>query len=214
MKTPSTKPVLQDYFESIQSLQKNKINVIPTHKARTEKELQNLFKKVRFPWVLKAVGKDILHKTEHNALRLNISTKEQALQAYQELSKIKGCQGIAVQPFVQGGIELIVGGKRDPQFGPVVLIGMGGVYAEILKDTSIRLAPLELKDAQEMVNELKALPILQGARTQKPINFKALYTLLIHTGHYIEKECVQELDLNPVMATQKDVVAVDVRVIK
>lgn len=188
--------------------------------VKNEKELPNAVKKVGFPLALKAVSTEILHKTDAGAVALNIQTLEQAQKALQDIAhnvkkkhpKAK-ISGFLVQKMLSG-TELIIGGKQDAQFGATVLFGLGGIFVEVFKDFSLRICPIARADAREMIQEIKAYPILAGARGQKPVNMQRLEDLLLKANNLMLKTKVQELDLNPVIASGDELLAVDARVLK
>lgn len=212
-KTTARKSTTQMDFLAAQKLvQSYQIPTCPMHKAVTEKDVMGIQKKLPFPWAMKATGKHLIHKTDVGGIRLNVNNSHDAMMAVHELKKIKGCEYVVVQP-MKKGIELIVGGKIDSQFGPTVLVGMGGIYTEVFKDSSIRIAPLTESDAKEMLHELKISPILEGTRGKKGVNEKQLVQLILGVSKLMVKEKVSELDLNPVIATPESSEAVDVRVI-
>lgn len=201
------------YENALHVCQKYHLPIISTAFVRTPTELKHSLQKYPFPIALKAIGKKIIHKSDIGGVKLHIASKNEALHAFHSLQKIHGIEKVAVQPMVKG-IEIIIGGKRDMQFGPVVLIGSGGIYTEILKDVSMRLCPVTKKDAMEMICELKIYPILMGSRGQKKINVNRLAQLLVNVSHLMRNEKISELDLNPVMATPQKIVVVDVRIIE
>ena len=116
-----------------------------------------------------------------------------------------------VQKMARKGIELIIGGKKDPQFGHMIVLGMGGVYVEVFKDVTARICPITKQDIIEMVNELQTHPLLTGVRGMGPINLNQLYSLMVKTSKMIVKEDIKELDLNPVIFDGKGYDIVDVR---
>ena len=124
-----------------------------------------------------------------------------------------GYEGVIVQPMVAGGEEVIVGFSQDPQFGPVVLFGFGGIFVEVLKDVSLRVAPLTRSDAEEMVREVRAFPLLDGARGRPVADVGALVDLLLNVSRMATdlRDRVAELDLNPVrvMPAGEGVIALD-----
>ena len=123
-------------------------------------------------------------------------------------------QGVSVQPMARPGIEVIVGMSKDPQFGPVLMFGLGGILVEVLKDVSFRIVPVSKNDAKEMIKELKGYPILEGYRGQKPANISALVDLIVEVSRFVEQNPqIKELDLNPVLAYEDKVVALDARII-
>jgi len=154
-----------------------------------------------------------LHKTDVGGVKLNIQNDTEAFAAFKFMKKIPGCEYVVVQP-MKKGIEIIVGGKMDPQFGPTVLVGMGGIYTEVFKDSAVRIAPLSNTNMDEMISELKIYPILAGTRGQKSINFNDLKKILMGVSKLMSTRKIRELDLNPVIATVESVQAVDVRIIE
>jgi len=193
-------------------LKKYKVPVVDYFFVKNEKEIQPALKKLGFPVVMKVSG-DILHKTEVGGIRKNIQSYEQALSAFKDLIKIKGANSVLIQKQLSG-IEMIVGSKKDPQFGYVIVTGLGGIYVEVLKDVTFRIAPLSLQDAENMVSELKGLEILKGARGTKPINFSALYETLTKVSRLAVNEKIKELDINPLFCDEHGCFAADVRIVK
>ena len=115
---------------------------------------------------------------------------------------------------VRPGTEVIVGTSKDPQFGPVIMFGLGGIFVEILKDVSFRVVPVNRKDAQEMVKEIKGYPLLQGYRGKEPANITVLVEMILKISNLIHKNPqIKELELNPVFAYKDRAVAVDARII-
>ena len=115
---------------------------------------------------------------------------------------------------MESGIELLVGSTLDPMFGPILAFGLGGIYVEVLKDVVFRLIPINREDATEMLSEIKTAKILDGIRGQPPVNKKSLVDLLMKTSEFINHHAeIEELDLNPVFATEKGVSVVDARII-
>lgn len=202
-----------DFMHGVRLAEKYEIPISPTLAAHTEKELMAIEKRIPFPWAMKAAGKNINHKTDVGGVVLNIAHSHDAMMAFHHLKKISGTEYAVVQP-MRKGIELIIGGKRDPQFGPTVLVGMGGIYTEVFKDSSLRIAPITDEDISKMISELKISPILHGARGQKGIDFGKLHQILRGVSKLLMNENVKELDLNPVIATPDTVEAVDVRIIE
>jgi acetyl-CoA synthetase (ADP-forming) len=112
------------------------------------------------------------------------------------------------------GVEVIIGMSKDPQFGPVLMFGLGGILVEILKDVSFRIVPLAPRDAREMIRELKGYPILQGYRGQEPGNVEVLEGLLLKVSNFVENRPeIKEMDINPIFAYKDGAIAVDARVI-
>jgi acyl-CoA synthetase (NDP forming) len=169
---------------------------------------------VGFPCVMKVSG-DILHKTDINGVRTNIINEEEARKNFNELIKIKGTENVLVQEMVEEGYEIIVGGKKDPQFNRVVALGAGGIFTEFLKDVSFRIVPLSRRDAEEMLMEVKFSDlILKGFRGQKPANPESIVNAILAVSRIMEKyPKIKELDINPLFATPTNAIATDVRII-
>ena len=116
---------------------------------------------------------------------------------------------------MMSGVEVIVGAKRDPQFGPVIMFGIGGVLVDVIRDVSLRIAPLTRRDALEMMHSLKASAILEGVRGSKPVNFNKLADIIVNVSRLMMKERkIKEIDLNPVIVSGRTAIVVDVRVIQ
>ena len=212
-KTTLPNPAIQMDFLAAQKLVRSYgIPIVPMHKAKSERDIMIIAKKLPFPWALKATGKRLIHKTDVGGVRLGITNTHDAMRTLHELKKIRECEYVVIQP-MREGIELIVGGKMDPQFGPTVLVGMGGIYTEVFKDSSVRIAPITETDAKEMIRELTIFPILEGTRGKKGVDEKQLIRLLMGVSKLMVERNVKELDLNPVLATPERVEAVDVRII-
>lgn len=203
----------KDFVSALKIVQKAGVPFIPSAGVKNTAQLRSTNKKIPFPWAMKAVGKKLIHKTDVGGVKLNVQNDTEAYAAFMHMKKIPGCEYVVVQP-MRKGIEIIVGGKMDPQFGPTVLVGMGGVYTEVFKDSSVRIAPLSNIDMDEMIRELKIYPILEGVRGQKGINFSDLKKILLGVSKLMSTGKINELDLNPVIATVESVQAVDVRIIE
>ncbi len=175
--------------------------------------------KVGFPLVLKAVSDKIVHKTDAGGIAVNIQSKA-GLKA-----EIKNMEARIRKIFPkidlnymlqkqESGKEVIIGMKRDAQFGPVILFGLGGVFVELFKDVSMRVAPLTKNDIEEMIKEVKAYKILSGYRGEKPVNIASLAGIISRISRLSLKEKhISEIDLNPVIVNGKKAVVVDARVI-
>ena len=170
-----------------------------------------------FPVVLKACGPDIAHKTERSLVKVKLETPEAVRQAYSEIeTNLAGdaYDGMLVQEMIQGERELVIGLIRDPQFGPCVMFGMGGIFTEILKDTSFRVAPIEKYDALQMMDEIRAKDILGPFRGSEPVDRDTLAEALIAVGNIgMEFPNVSEIDINPVIISGSQPVAVDALVV-
>lgn len=182
--------------------------------CKKEEELKVALKKIGFPCVMKVSG-DIVHKTNVNGVRLNINSEGEALFAFKELMKIKGCEKVLVQKMLTEGYEVIVGGKKDPQFNKIIALGAGGILTEFIKDVSFRISPLSREDAEQMLKEVKFSDlILKGFRGQKPADSNSIIEVILSVSKMMESNPqIKELDINPLFATPTKAVAVDVRII-
>ena len=167
-----------------------------------------------FPVVAKVVSPEVIHKTEVSGVEVGIQTPEEVEEAFARFSGINGFAGMLVEQMIEG-TELIVGAKTDSQFGPVVLIGMGGVGVEIYQDSSIRMAPLRENDVKSMVSQLKARQLIEGFRGSEAVNMKKLTELVVRFSELaveLEEE-FESIDLNPVICTGDRCVIADARII-
>lgn len=168
--------------------------------------------------VLKAVAPGLAHKTEHGAVRLGLDGPESVRAAAVEMERRLAAEGFTVEGFlvqrhVMGGVELLIGVTHDRHFGPVVVCGLGGVLVELLRDIAVRLTPLSVEDAQEMLRELRGFPLLTGYRGAPAVDLAAVETLLLRVSTLAEELWdIAELDLNPVIARPDGVVVVDARI--
>ncbi|MCG8619053.1 MAG: acetate--CoA ligase family protein [Desulfobacterales bacterium] len=165
------------------------------------------------PVVVKAVSGSILHKTEYNAVALNIHSRKQLKGDMERLLALEGCNTVLVEEMVTG-VELFVGAKNDAQFGPVVILGMGGTGVEIYNDTAVRMAPLTEGDVLSMAGNLKAAALLTGFRGGSGIDMKALCSLVVRFSHLamaMEAD-FQSMDLNPVICSAEGCAVADARI--
>lgn len=184
--------------------------------AKTHEELIQAAAQIGYPLVIKACSADIAHKTEKGLIRVDVRNDEEALTAFNEI--VVGMNGaektVLVQQMIRGQRELVVGLTRDPQFGPCVMFGLGGIFTEILKDSAFRVAPLEKFDALDMMQEIKARKILDAVRGMEAVDRELMADMLITVGRIgIENENIKEIDINPVIISNGKPVAVDALVI-
>ncbi len=208
-------------FESKKILKKFAIPITKEFLAKNPSEAKKFAKMIGYPVVLKIQSPDILHKTEAGGVILNLKNEEGVSKGFEEMMKSarkydKNAKilGILVQEMIREGRQCIIGSKKDPQFGPVIMFGLGGIFVEVFKDVSFRIIPIERKDAKEMISEIKGYEILKGVRGQKPVNFKALEDVLLKVSDMVWKEKkMEELDINPLFVDSKGVKAADARMI-
>ncbi len=180
-------------------------------------------KEVGYPLVLKVVSPDILHKSEVGGVELHITSDQELLRAIErmrtgvhESAPKARIEGYSIEPLFEGGLEMILGGRQDPDFGPVILFGMGGVYAEAMKDASFRPAPLSVESTERLIESVRTSALLHGYRGQTPRDSAALKDCLHRVSQMmVDHPSIRELDINPllVLETGKGVVAVDCRIV-
>ena len=172
--------------------------------------------KIGYPLVLKGSSSEIAHKTEKGLIKVDIRNKEEARAAFTEIMGAMDVDdgAVLVQEMVKGQRELVVGLTRDPQFGPCVMFGLGGIFTEILKDISFRVAPLEKRDALEMMQDIKGHKILEAVRGMEAADLDRLAEILIAVGNIgLEHEAIKEIDMNPVILSGSRPIVVDALVV-
>jgi len=202
-------------FESKQVLAAHGIPVTKEILVNDLKGLMDAARKIGYPLVLKGCSSDIAHKTEKGLIRVDIRNEGEAKSAFEEIVANMGTgAGVLVQEMVKGQRELVIGLTRDPQFGPCVMFGLGGIFTEILKDISFRVAPLEKRDALDMMQEIRGHKILEAVRGMEAADLDMLSHILIKVGRIgLENETVKEIDINPVIISGNKPVAVDALVV-
>jgi acetyl-CoA synthetase (ADP-forming) len=203
-------------FESKQILSAYGVPITSEKTAKTLEEAVSAANSIGYPIVLKASGEDLQHKTELDLIRLDLKDESQVIRAYKELlseSTIPITE-VLIQQMLRGNRELMAGLKRDSQFGPCVVFGLGGVLAEILEDVSIRVAPITTFDAMDMMENIRGKKILEPFRGKPPVDRKALAELLITLGKIgLENDAVGEIDINPIKLIEGRPVAVDALIV-
>jgi len=176
-------------------------------------EAKNFAETIGFPVAAKIVSSEIIHKSDVDGVAIGIKDHEQLKGIYNKFKKLKGFEGILVEEMLSG-IELIIGATIDYQFGPIILLGMGGIEVEIYHDIQLRMAPLEDKDVISMVNDLSAHKLLEGYRGSEPINLKALTHLMINFSKLVMdiEDHIESIDLNPVICSSKKCIVADARI--
>lgn len=215
------KRTLLTEVESKQLLEKARISVIKTKLATSMKEAVALSKEIGFPVVLKIASPDVIHKSDAGGVKVGLQNATQVSRAYKEImTSVKQkhpkatIDGVSVQPMAKPGVEVIIGMSKDPQFGPVLMFGLGGILVEILKDVSFRIVPLARRDAREMIRDIKGYPVLEGYRGQEPANVPFLEEMLLKVSDFAEQNPeIKELDLNPIFAYRDGAIAVDARIV-
>jgi len=197
------------------------IKVPPGGLAKSEDEAVQIAEKIGYPVVLRVVSPDIIHKSDIGCVKLNISSEDEVRRAFRDImervrifaphAKIFG---IHVSRMIRGMYETIIGFTRDPQFGPVVLFGMGGIYVELFKDVSMRVVPITRLEALDMIYDTKIGKILMGYRGSRPVNVELIVdTILKVSSLAYAVDDIVEFDINPLLVTHNDVYAIDVKVV-
>ena len=207
--------------ESKELIRESGISVVETRLARSKAEAVRMAQEMGLPAVLKIVSPDVIHKSDVGGVKIGLESVGQVRTAYDSIlsSTLEAVPsasilGVSVQKMALPGVEVIIGATKDPQFGHVILFGLGGVLVELLRDVSMRLVPLTAKDARVMIREIKSLPLLQGYRQYPPCDLDSLEEAILNLSQFLEKHPdIKELDLNPVLCYPQGLVAVDARVV-
>ena len=209
-------------FEAKKLLALYGIPVVETRMAENEEQAVACAAEIGYPVVLKLLSSTIAHKTDVDGVRLRLQTAEQVRSAYRAIQTAvvekRGAEhfgGVTVQPMVQrDGYELILGSTVDAQFGPVILFGSGGVMVEVYRDRALALPPLNTTLAHRMMEQTKIYSALLGVRGRKPVNMTALEGLLVRFSQLVmEQPWIKEIDINPLLATSEQLIALDARVV-
>jgi acyl-CoA synthetase (NDP forming) len=212
---------LLNEVDSKQLLESGGIRTAGARLARTREEAAAIAAEAGLPAVLKVVSDDVAHKSDVGGVRLDLNSLDEVKQAYDQIVQAvtdrqpdARIDGVSVQRMAETGLEVIIGMNRDPQFGPVMMFGLGGVMVEVLKDVAFRLIPLERVDASEMLDEIKGSALLDGYRGRPAVSRESLVDLLMQVSAFIEAHPeIHELDLNPVFAYPDAAIAVDARIV-
>ena len=206
-------------IESMELLGAAGLPVVPSIRAATPDTAVEAAEDIGYPVVLKVDAAGHAHKSESGGVRLGLGDADAVREAAADLLALRlpdqaTLRGVLVAQQAEGGVELIVGVERDPQFGPVVVVGLGGALTEVLDDVALRLAPVAPAVAAEMLGDLRGAPLLQGYRGSPPVDLDAVCDLVVAVGRLAaERDDIAELDLNPVIATASGVTIVDALVV-
>jgi acyl-CoA synthetase (NDP forming) len=185
-----------------------------------------VFTQLKPPLVVKIISPDILHKSDAGGVKVGLNTAAEvkaAIDAMASSPNIKGARidGYLIEEMAPAGQEIVIGGLRDPDFGPLVMVGLGGIFVEVLRDVSFRICPITRLDAEEMIDDLKGAAILAGARGRKPASRASIVDALLKIGgengllmtHMQHNGDIAEADINPMIVSDSGAVAVDARFI-
>ena len=196
--------------------------IVKSFLIHTAGELPSIFNEDNNKYVMKIVSSDIQHKTDIGGVILNIKNNDDAQKAYEQiLSNVKKnapnakIDGVMVSPMIKGGIECILGAKIDPVFGPIVMFGLGGIYAEVMKDIAFAEAPLSNEQAEKMILSLKGKDLFYGARGQSSTDIKSLIKVIVSLSNFIaaNSDQVDQVEMNPLLVTENQIIALDALII-
>ena len=209
-------------FDCSKILRNAGLPIVPSFLIHSAGELSSIFKRDNDKYVMKIVSSDIQHKTDIGGVILNIENINDAQEAYEKiLSNVKKnapeakIDGVMVSPMIKGGIECILGAKIDPVFGPIVMFGLGGIYAEVMKDIAFAEAPLSNEQAEKMILSLKGKDLFYGARGQASTDIKSLIKVIVSLSNFIaaNSDQVDQVEMNPLLVNEKQIIALDALII-
>ncbi len=206
-------PLLPEAYEVLQAYG---IRVADYRAVYRREDLKKAMRQIEGPVALKIISPSLSHKSDVGGVILNVGSLPEAEGAYQEIQRLADGDplGILVQKMISQGREVILGAKRDPSFGPVVLFGLGGIYVEVFKETSLRVAPINRSEAEEMILELKSSSILKGVRGEPPLDIGGLVENLLRLSRLMmDFPEIEGIDINPVKVLEKGTIAVDARIV-
>ncbi|WP_072867065.1 acetate--CoA ligase family protein [Desulfofundulus thermosubterraneus] len=196
------------------------IPVLPSQVAQNAGDAVKIAESQGYPVVMKIVSPQISHKSDVGGVRVNLNDARAVAKAYNELMETVSARaphaaikGVLIQPYRPGGVEVLLGCKRDPSFGPVLVFGLGGIYTELFRDVSFAVAPINREEALDMIRETKSYRLLQGYRGQPPADMDALVECLLRLSQLvIQWPEIVEMDINPLLVGPQGAVAVDARI--
>jgi acyl-CoA synthetase (NDP forming) len=190
---------------------------------RDADEVERLPKELRFPVAVKVMSSEIIHKSDAGGVRVNLKSAADVRDAIREMAALPAIararvDGWLLDEMAPPGQEVVIGGLRDPHFGPLVMVGLGGIFVEVLSDVAFRICPITRLDAEEMLDELKGAKVLDGARGRGPASRDAIVDVLLKMGGeggllMAHAEHISEADINPLIVSSTGAVAVDARII-
>ncbi len=200
------------FKETKKILDRYKLPYAPTSLATDKSEAISKGEEIGYPLVAKISSTKHTHKTEIGGVVKEIKNRKELGDAYAKLSKIDSIEGVLIQKKMEG-IELVIGAKEDDLFGPVVMFGIGGIFVEIFKDISFRVAPIKKSDAVSMIKEIKGEKLLNGFRGLLPVNKDKIIDVLMKASAMITEEEIREFDFNPLFADEKKIQISDARIV-
>jgi acetyltransferase len=225
---------IESIFENVRNQKRTVLNYeesrkvmdfagIPLNKMKVAKDLEESIQRaneVGYPIVLKVISEDVVHKSDSGGVKVGIKSDDELSKSYQEMMKSvlsfypdAKIEGVSVEEMVSG-VELLIGTNTDAQFGKMIALGIGGIFVEVYKDVSFRLIPVSSKDVRDMINEIKGKAMFDGFRGLPKANLEELISLILIVSKLIENyPIIFEMDLNPVVATENGLRAIDARII-
>lgn len=205
------------FREGAKLLEEHDIPVADHRIGTSWEEIKKGAEEIGFPVTIKIDSPDIIHKSDEGCVKTDLQGKEELKKAFEKIKeKASGSEvnGYVVQEQCQG-TEMIIGGDTDPQFGEIVLFGIGGIFVEVLEDVSIRITPVNEKIAGKMIEEIQAYPLLKGVRGREPVDTESIKKAIINLSRLHEtKEEIKEIDLNPVFGMEDGIKVADIRMLK
>ena len=196
------------------------IPIVETKLVKSAKDAGKIAEEFGYPVVLKISSVDILHKSDARGVKTFLNNKLEVGRAYKEIMKNAKIynsnariDGVVVQKHVKRGVEIIVGGVKDEIFGPTVMFGLGGVWIELMKDVSFRLAPVNKKTAKDMIKEIRGYPILGKFRGSEGVDINGIAEIIVKISELMANYEIREIDVNPIFARSDSVIAVDARIV-
>ena len=203
-------------------LRKANLPIAKSSLITKSEDLSPIFENNVDKYVMKILSSDIQHKTDVGGVILNIENIEQAKEAFKTIHKNVTekapnavIDGVMISPMITGGIECILGAKTDPVFGPIIMFGLGGIYAEVMKDISFAEAPISFEKAEKMISSLKSKDIFFGTRGQSPVDMKSLVSAIVNLSNLIAAnfDVIDQVEMNPILVRENDIVALDALII-
>lgn len=195
------------------------IGTAPWGIARNAEEAEKIAESIGYPVAMKIVSPEVIHKTDIGAIKLDVMREDVKSSFYEIISRVESympnarIDGVMVQKMIKGGREVILGMKKDPQFGNVIMFGLGGIYVEVFKDVAFRIAPLNIEDALEMIKSVKSFALLKGVRGEKMLDINSLAETIVRFSQLSMDFPISEMEINPLKVFEKGCVAVDFRML-
>ncbi|MEM1578103.1 MAG: acetate--CoA ligase family protein [Archaeoglobaceae archaeon] len=206
-------------IEGMKLLEYYGIKVAPFGVAQNVEEALKIAKEVGYPVVLKVISPDIVHKSDIGALKLNVTRDTLEKDFFEILSRVETfvpnarIEGVMIQKMISGGREVIIGMKKDPHFGNVIMFGLGGIYVEVFRDISFKIAPLSRDDAYEMIKKVKSYSLLRGVRGEKGVDIDSIAETILRFSQLSMDYPILEMEINPLKVFENGCVAIDFRML-